>query len=283
MRTDPSNIQTLLDGWGDDILLFFDEDEKFSGCTKGWPLTEFRTVFTIAVGYVALTIIGATLMKVSNIPPINPYPIKFFYNVSQIFLCAYISVEALMIAYRNSYTFCCNSYNQKEPAVATLMWLFYITKMWDFWDTIFIILGKKWRQLSFLHVYHHFSVLLICWLQLNVLYDGDTFLFIFLNGFVHTVMYTYYFICMHTKIPGGGGKSLPIWWKSSLTIAQMVQFVTLMISGVYTYLNDCQGYNYRVSSLCCWYTATLLGLFASFFSISYLSASKKKGKKAKSS
>lgn len=203
------------------------------------------------------------------------YMLKFVYNICQIFICAYFSVEAFMIAYRNSYSFACNSYDQNNPAVANLMWLFYLSKIFDFFDTVFIVLGKKWKQLSFLHVYHHFSVLLICWLQLKVLYDGDSYLFIMLNAFIHTVMYTYYFICMHTKNPETG-KSLPIWWKSSLTMMQMIQFMTLMSSGVYAYLNDCDGYNHQVSSLCVWYTASLLLLFAVFFVGSY---GKKKRKK----
>lgn len=229
----------------------------------------------IAFGYVAITIVSTIFMKVAPIPAIDPYPLKFFYNVSQIFICAYLSVSSLIIAIENGYSFCCNEYKRNDPVVAELMWIFYITKIWDFWDTIFIVLGKKWRQLSFLHVYHHFSVLIICWLQLNVLYDGDSYLFILLNAFVHTIMYTYYFICMHTKIPGTN-ESLKIWWKSSLTMIQMIQFVTLMSSGVYAYIKDCPSYNHRLSSLCVWYTATLLFLFASFYSMSYRKPSKKK-------
>jgi len=33
--------------------------------------------------------------------------------------------------------------------------------VFDFMDTIFIILGKKWNQLSFLHVYHHVTIFLV--------------------------------------------------------------------------------------------------------------------------
>ena len=31
-------------------------------------------------------------------------------------------------------------------------------------------------------------------------YDGDIYLTIILNGLVHTIMYTYYFVSMHTKV-----------------------------------------------------------------------------------
>lgn len=134
------------------------------------------------------------MMKLSFIPPMSLYPIQFLYNVSQIFLCAYMTIEAGMIGYRNQYTFFapCNTFNAMAAPTANLLWLFYISKVWDFWDTIFIIMNKKWRQLSFLHVYHHTTIFLFYWLNANVNYDGDIFVTILLNGFIHTVMYTYY-------------------------------------------------------------------------------------------
>ena len=110
----------------------------------------------------------------SGVPAIDPYPIKFIYNVSQIFLCAYMTIEAGFLAYRSGYSWVpCNAFNKVDPPLANLLWLFYISKVWDFWDTIFIVLGKKWRQLSFLHVYHHFTIFLFYWLNANVMYDGD--------------------------------------------------------------------------------------------------------------
>lgn len=50
------------------------------------------------------------------------------------------------------------------------------------------------------------------WLNVNAGYDGDVYLTIVLNGFIHTVMYTYYFVSMHTK---------DIWWKKYLTLMQV--------------------------------------------------------------
>jgi elongation of very long chain fatty acids protein 4 len=124
-----------------------------------------------------------------GLPAMDPYPIKFIYNVSQIMLCAYMTIEGFLLAYRNGYTITpCVAYSQDNPALANLLWLFYLTKVWDFWDTIFIVLGKKWRQLSFLHVYHHITIFLFYWLNANVFYDGDIYLTIVLNGFIHTCM-----------------------------------------------------------------------------------------------
>jgi hypothetical protein len=194
-------------------------------------------------------------------------------------MCAYMTVEALMLAYRNSYSWVpCIAYNQVNPPVANLLWLFYISKVWDFWDTIFIVLGKKWNQLSFLHVYHHTTIFLFYWLNSHVNYDGDIYLTILLNGFIHTVMYTYYFICMHTKVPETG-RSLPIWWKSSLTMMQMIQFVIMMSQATYLLLSQCKKTSLRVVVAYFLYILTLLVLFAQFFVSSYMKPKKTKAKK----
>jgi hypothetical protein len=265
----------LMDSIGDGIIDAIDPEKNFTGYTKGWLFTDFHTAISIALGYLAFVFFGSKVMK--NLNPIDPYPIKFFYNVSQIMLCAYMTIEAGMIAYRNGYSICCNDYSRDEPPLANLLWLFYASKIWDFWDTIFIVLGKKWRQLSFLHVYHHFTIFLFYWLNANSQYDGDVYLTIVLNGFIHTVMYTYYFICMHTKVPETG-KSLPIWWKSSLTLMQLIQFVTMMSQATYLLFNSdkCPGNSFRNTATYFVYILTLFFLFAQFFVQSYLKPKKKK-------
>jgi GNS1/SUR4 family len=159
---------------------------------QGWPFTDFPTAFNIALAYLLFVFVGSMIMK-AGVPAIDPYPIKFIYNVSQIILCSYMTIEAGLLAYRNNYSFMpCNVYDTETPPLAKLLWLFYVSKIWDFWDTIFIVLGKKWRQLFFLHVYHHTTIFLFYWLNSHVNYDSDIYLTIVLNGFIHTMMYTYY-------------------------------------------------------------------------------------------
>ncbi len=240
---------------------------------QGWPLTDFATAFNIALAYFLFVVIGSKVMV--YLPAMDPYPIKFVYNVSQIMLCAYMTIEACLLAYRNDYTITpCVGYNREYPPVANLLWLFYVSKVWDFWDTIFIILGKKWRQLSFLHVYHHITIFLFYWLNANVFYDGDIYLTIALNGFIHTVMYTYYFICMHTKDPATG-KSLPIWWKSYLTLLQMIQFITMMSQGSYLLINGCSELSTPVTATYVVYILSLFFLFAQFYVQSYVKPKRK--------
>jgi len=263
-----------LESVGEHIIQWADPEDQFSGFTKGWWLTDFASAFNIALVYILFVVIGSQVMK--SLPAVDPYPIKFFYNVSQIMLCAYMTIEAVFLAYRNGYTVTpCVGYSKDSPAVANLLWLFYVSKVWDFWDTIFIVLGKKWRQLSFLHVYHHTTIFLFYWLNANVFYDGDIYLTIALNGFIHTVMYTYYFICMHTK-DKETGKSIPIWWKSYLTLMQLFQFIAMMSQGSYLVINGCDSLSIRITATYVVYILSLFFLFAQFFVKSYMTPKKKK-------
>ena len=153
-----------------------------------------------------------------------------------------------------------------------LLYIFYISKILDFADTFFIIAEKRWAQLSFLHVYHHFSIFLFYWLNINVGYDGDVYLTIILNGFIHTIMYTYYFVSLHTK-------EIP--WKSALTMSQMIQFVLMNAQAGYLMFTSCTSFPSRITYAYLIYIVTLLFLFAQFFVASYMMPKKDK-KKAKS-
>jgi len=84
-------------------------------------------------------------------------------------------------------------------------------------------------------------------------------------------------ICMHTKVPETG-KSLPIWWKSSLTAMQLFQFVTMMSQGSYLLATQCPKTSLRVVVAYVVYILSLFILFAQFFMASYV---KPKGGKAK--
>uniref|UniRef100_A0A6U1Q8V8 Elongation of fatty acids protein n=1 Tax=Fibrocapsa japonica TaxID=94617 RepID=A0A6U1Q8V8_9STRA len=237
--------------------------------TKGWPLTDLESALTIAGAYLLFVLVGSMLFKVEAVPAIKLYPVQFLYNIVQVMLCSYMAIEAGMVAFRQGYTCLpCEPFNAKNPPVAEVLYIFYLSKILDFMDTFFIIIGKKWKQLSFLHVYHHTSIFLFYWLNINVGYDGDVYLTIVLNGFIHTVMYTYYFVSLHTK---------DIWWKSSLTMCQMIQFVTMNAQAGYLLLTGCKSYPPRIVLSYLVYILSLLVLFANFFVQSYL----KKGGKGK--
>jgi elongation of very long chain fatty acids protein 4 len=82
---------------------------------------------------------------------------------------------------------------------------------------------------------------------------------------------------MHTK-DKATGKSLPIWWKSSLTMLQLFQFVSMMSQGSYLVINGCEHLNIRVTGAYVVYILSLFFLFLHFFIESYMKP--KKSKKA---
>lgn len=178
-------------------------------------------------------------------------------------LCSYMTIQAIILAKRHNYSFWpCNEVNAEAPPMGELLWLFYISKVLDFMDTFFIVTKRSWKQLSFLHVYHHFTIFLFYWLNLQTNYDGDIYLTIVLNGFIHSVMYTYYFVSLHTK---------NIWWKSALTMSQMIQFSLMIIQAVMILTKSCGVMPPpRVVHMYFYYIFSLLFLFAQFFVKSYI-------------
>ena len=54
-------------------------------------------------------------------------------------------------------------FNKAESGMAAMLWVFYTSKILDFFDTIIMVARGKWRQFSFLHVYHHTSIFMIYW------------------------------------------------------------------------------------------------------------------------
>lgn len=86
----------------------------------------------------------------------------------------------------------------------------------DFGDTIFMLLKKNYRQLSFLHLFHHSSILVVWGYLLQVGHaNGTAYFGAAINSFVHTVMYSHY---LWTAL----GFNNP--FKRYVTTLQMVQF-----------------------------------------------------------
>ncbi len=70
------------------------------------------------------------------------------------------------------------------------VWLFANSKYIELIDTVFLVVRHK--PVSFLHWYHHTTVLLFSWFAAVTRYSPG-FTFGIINAFVHTVMYWYYY------------------------------------------------------------------------------------------
>lgn len=260
---DLAQLAGKIDAYGDKIIDFFIEDATIKRLenAEAYPLAKLSTAVAIITAYLSMVIFGSIVMRLFRKDGIKLYGVSFTYNIIQVMLCSYMCIEAFMVASRNGYSVVCNEMSVEKPSMVNLLWLFYISKVLDFVDTFFIVIGKKWKQLSFLHVYHHTTIFLVYWLNLHLNYDGDIFLTIVLNGLIHTIMYTYYFVSMHTK---------DIWWKKYLTMAQLFQFISMNAQAIYLLVTGCSNTPWRVTAMYLAYIITLFALFLQFFVASYL-------------
>ena len=98
--------------------------------------------------------------------------------------------------------------------IAFWVYVFLLSKYYEFLDTFFIVIKKQ--KLIFLHWYHHILTLMITWagIEYGV---GFQYMALITNTFVHIIMYWYFFLTSQ------GVKN--IWWKPYITIMQMIQFV----------------------------------------------------------
>ena len=108
----------------------------------------------------------------------------------------------------------CNSKISSVPLLSFVTFLFVLSKVVEFGDTIFIVLRKT--PLNFLHWYHHITVLMYSWYGLATRCTAGHW-FCGINFGVHAVMYSYYTLkAMGYRIPSSVAKSI--------TILQLVQF-----------------------------------------------------------
>jgi len=110
---------------------------------------------------------------------------------------------------------CTPSFQTRGPIIRFWGPLFTISKVVEFVDTMFIVLRKQ--KLIFLHWYHHATVSVYCWWMYGNQLPGGV-VFMTVNIFVHSVMYTYYAL-------RAAGIRIPKKIAVSITSIQIVQMV----------------------------------------------------------
>lgn len=158
------------------------------------------------------------------------------------------------------------------PSGPVFFWayVFYLSKIYEFVDTVLIILNKS-KKLSFLHVYHHAMVVVMCYVWLET---SQSLIPIALvtNASVHILMYAYY-LCSSL------GWRWSVGWKRVVTNVQIFQFgFSFMVSLVLLWMHFRHG---GCSGMGGWtfnavFNASLFVLFLDFHRKSYGMKKKKK-------
>jgi len=188
---------------------------------QGWILTDFRCMVAIVIAYLGFVVAGPGIMESVSASTLNLYMARFVYNVVQIIICSYTLLHScgLLRTYGYSMTSCNSSVEHKT--MANLHWIWYMTKILDLGDTVFMVLERRSKQLKFVHVFHHAGSVLFTWIKANSSFDTDALGTAILISIEHILIYLYFFASMHSKNPKTG-QSIPIWWKPHLIFVKLL-------------------------------------------------------------
>lgn len=238
--------------------------------TRNWFLLQGSPVpvWIITVLYlVSVVYIGPRFMQ--NRKPYNPINFMIVYNFSLVILSAYMFIEILLSTTAAGYHWFCAPYNQDtsknplEMRVANVLWIYTVSKVIEFMDTVLMVLRKKQNQVTFLHLFHHASILNIWWWVQSFLPGGQAWFSACLNSLVHIVMYAYYGMCLIPSLKEH------LWWKKYITTFQLVQFVLILYHTVQTYTSGCDFPLWGQIMLTS-YMVVLIILFGNFYIQSYI-------------
>lgn len=219
------------------------------------------TVFIIPAYLLFVYLIGPRMMK--DKPAFKLKKFMCIYNILQVLSCLYLIDRMWKLASWDIFnTTKCKIYSpntdkEEYKLYIDLVFKIYLLKVFELTDTVIFVLRKKQRQISFLHVFHHSSTITVAWLPIHYFKSSANWFSVYLNTWVHVVMYSYYFfanVCSAETM-----KKFTL-IKKCITITQMVQFVLVLIQAVYIKIY-CQIH----SALLLYYVCVVIIIFYGFY------------------
>lgn len=213
------------------------------------------------------TRLGPRLMKDRK-----PFELKtpiFYYNLFQILVSAYNIYFGIKGGWFNGYSFKCQPVDrtinpQTEAMITGCLW-YTTVKLIDLMDTVFFVLRKKDRQISFLHLFHHTMMPIGAFICQKYFPNGHGTLVGLINCFVHVIMYSYYLI-------SGLGPEYQkyLWWKKHVTTLQLVQFCIVFVHNFIAIVDSTCEYPKPLSVLLCLHSLQFIYMFGSFYYATYI-------------
>ena len=230
-----------------------------------WPLVrDPLPCVLLTAGYLFFVkVIGPALMR--NRQPFELKTAMMLHNIFLVILNLFVCVGSGLLGWFHpeSYT-TCFLFGRKRPFdEALLTYVYYISKYIDWIDTVFLVLRRKDRHVSLLHLYHHASMPLATWLFVKLSPGGHVSFSGFLNAFIHVVMYSYFFLASL------GPQMKPyLGWKKYLTQMQMIQFAIIFVHSAQWLFRPC-GHPMILTYILCANSFFLFALFANFYIQTY--------------
>lgn len=237
--------------------------------TRNWLLVANSPwpVWILTASYVIMVLVGPRFMK--NRPALDLKWFLVVYNLGLVALSLYMFIELFLSVWDADYDLLCATYNKEnwtkpaEGRVASVLWWYFFSKAIEFMDTALMIVRKKNEQITFLHVFHHASMLNIWWWTLIFIPGGMAWFGAWMNCLVHVVMYTYYGL---SALPSLKGK---LWWKRYITRFQLLQFCVTFTHTVNSIRMGCDFPRWG-QNLLAGYMVAMLILFGNFYIHAYI-------------
>ncbi|KAJ1435001.1 ELO family [Sesbania bispinosa] len=208
------------------------------------------------------------------IPLPHPFlkPISALHNISLLLLSFIMALGCLLSTISHApdlhWVICFPPNTRPTGPIFFWAYIFYLSKIYEFMDTLLIILSNSIQRLTFLHVYHHSTVVIMCYIWLQT---SQTLFPVVLvtNASVHVLMYAYYLSCALGVRPK---------WKKVVTNCQIMQFYSsFFVLGVMLFYHftgsGCSGvWGWAFNVV---FHVSLLLLFLDFHKKNYGASSKK--------
>ncbi|XP_055906771.1 elongation of very long chain fatty acids protein 7 [Eupeodes corollae] len=257
----------------DRMVNFFVEHEDLR--TKSWFLSNSPgPLITILAAYLYFCLYaGPRYMRDRK-----PYELKttlLIYNAFQVLLSYVLFYEGYKGGWGGHYSFRCQEVIYETDPISMRMagavWLYYIAKLTELLDTVFFVLRKRQRQVSFLHLYHHTLMPVCAFVGVKYFAGGHGTLLGFINSFIHIVMYAYYLLsALGPKV------QKYLWWKKYLTIMQIIQFLIIFVHTLQIQFQPNCKFPKSIAALLTFNA----GLFTYMFSAFYVKSYKKEAAQA---
>jgi len=217
--------------------------------------------------YLLLITVGQRYMK--DKAPMDDFckPFMLVYNLYQTVFNSWWVVMTVIEVYRLGHPLFRNplTLTPEQFDLGFLIWLHYQNKYLEMLDTLFMVMRKKTKQVSFLHCYHHLLLLWAWFAVCKIGCGGESYFGALMNSIIHVLMYGYYFLStLKVKVP----------WKPYLTQCQMLQFVICLAHGIYAAVVGI--YPVSLCALEMWVMTNMLYLFNRFYQQAYKNKKMKK-------
>lgn len=188
------------------------------------------------------------------------YILSIVHNALLVLFSAWTFLSLSQILYTDGIVFQSNYYFQ-NPQFDKVIYLFYLSKYYEFFDTFLLYLNGK--SPIFLQKFHHIGAV-VCW-HLPYVYKVDgIWIPSIANSFVHTIMYSYYLGCL-LKI------NQVRFIKRYITSLQLTQLFIPNFFGLYYYAPPIETtFNYNLIKLFVGYVSVLVVLFSQFYYTNYI-------------